>query len=99
MQEQRKYRRVPLNIEVTCIGPNDVSFKGVAQDISLGGMFLSAGQTPEFGTQLVIRVTLPGQTQEFALPCIVRWVKDAGFGVQFGLLGARVTHAITKLAL
>lgn len=103
MEEQRKHRRVPLNIEVTCIGPNDTSFKTVARDISLGGMFLSADgmepdQVPAFGTQLVIRVLLPGQSNEFALPSTVRWAGGGGFGVQFGLLGARATHTITKLA-
>lgn len=98
MQEQRKHRRVPLNIEVLCIGANDTSFRALAQDISLGGMFLSAADRPVFGTQLVIRVLLPGQAQEFALPCTVRWTRGDGFGVQFGLLGARATHVITKLA-
>lgn len=98
MQEQRQHRRVPLNVEVTCIGANDVSFKATAEDISVGGMFLAAEETPRFGTQLVIRVVLPGQSQEVALPCTVRWAKPGGFGVQFGLLGARATHIITKLA-
>jgi type IV pilus assembly protein PilZ len=101
MEEQRKYRRVPLNVEVTCIGPNDLSFKVMARDISLGGMFLSLptdGALLPFGTQLVVRVVLPGHPQELALPCTVRWARDDGFGVQFGLLGARATHVITKLA-
>jgi hypothetical protein len=101
MEEQRKYRRVPLNIEVTCIGPNDVSFKVQARDISLGGMFLAAppeGHSLPFGTQLVVRATLPGHPQELALPCVVRWARGDGFGVAFGLLGARATHVITKLA-
>jgi type IV pilus assembly protein PilZ len=101
MQEQRKHRRVPLNVEVTCIGPNDLSFKVMARDISLGGMFLSLPDQASvlaFGTQLVVRVTLPGHPQELALPCTVRWSRPDGFGVQFGLLGARATHVITKLA-
>lgn len=101
MQEQRKHRRVPLNVEVTCIGPNDLAFKVMARDISLGGMFLSLpaeGSGFPFGTQLVVRVTLPGHPQELALPCVVRWSRADGFGVQFGLLGARATHVITKLA-
>ena len=31
------------------------------------------------------------------LPGVVRWLKPGGFGVQFGLLGARDTHAISEL--
>jgi type IV pilus assembly protein PilZ len=101
VEEQRQHRRVPLNVEVTCIAPNDVSFKVVARDISLGGMFLDTPETGEnvpFGTQLVVRAVLPGHPQELALPCTVRWSRADGFGVQFGLLGARATHVITKLA-
>lgn len=101
MEEQRQHRRVPLNIEVTCIAPNDVSFKALARDISLGGMFLEASVSAEslpFGTQLVVRAVLPGHPQELALPCTVRWARADGFGVQFGLMGARATHVITKLA-
>jgi type IV pilus assembly protein PilZ len=32
-----------------------------------------------------------------ALPGIVRWVKPGSMGVQFGLLGARETYAITEM--
>ena len=32
-----------------------------------------------------------------ALPGIVRWVKPGSMGIQFGLLGARETYAITEL--
>jgi hypothetical protein len=31
------------------------------------------------------------------LPGIVRWTKQDGMGVQFRLLGARETHAITEI--
>jgi type IV pilus assembly protein PilZ len=57
-------------------------------------------QTPEplaFSAELVVYVTLPRQRTQFSLPAVVRWVGDAGMGVQFGLIGARETHAITEL--
>jgi hypothetical protein len=38
-----------------------------------------------------------GAEEEFALPGVVRWVRDRGMGVQFGLLGVQETHAITEL--
>ncbi len=31
------------------------------------------------------------------LPGVVRWVRDGGMGVQFGLLGALETHVITEI--
>ena len=31
------------------------------------------------------------------IPGVVRWTRPDGMGVQFGLLGARETHAITEL--
>jgi hypothetical protein len=31
------------------------------------------------------------------LPAVVRWNKPGGFGVQFGLLGAKETHSLAQL--
>jgi hypothetical protein len=39
----------------------------------------------------------PGTKAELRLPAIVRWATPDGFGVQFGSLGARETHAISEL--
>ena len=50
-----------------------------------------------FSTNLVVHVTLPRQRSAFAFPAVVRWVGATGMGVQFGLIGARETHAITEL--
>jgi type IV pilus assembly protein PilZ len=38
-----------------------------------------------------------GTKGDLRLPAIVRWTKPDGFGVQFGSLGARETHAISQL--
>jgi type IV pilus assembly protein PilZ len=38
-----------------------------------------------------------GTKADLRLPGIVRWAKPDGFGVQFGSLGARETHAISEL--
>jgi hypothetical protein len=40
---------------------------------------------------------LPGDTQDVELPGVVRWSNEGGFGVQFGLLGARETHSIARI--
>jgi hypothetical protein len=42
-------------------------------------------------------VALPGEATPLRLSGTVRWSHGDGFGVQFGLLGARETFAITQL--
>ncbi|HEX2730921.1 MAG TPA: PilZ domain-containing protein [Polyangiaceae bacterium] len=97
MDDKRQHRRVPLVVEVTCIPQGGEPFTATSKDISLGGMFVSAGSSPPFGTAITLRLTFPGHKAPFDLPGTVRWNLPEGFGVQFGLLGARETHAITKL--
>jgi type IV pilus assembly protein PilZ len=60
-------------------------------------MFIETQRPSAFSEDLVVHVTLPGQRSPFAFPAVVRWVGDGGMGVQFGLIGARETHAITEL--
>jgi type IV pilus assembly protein PilZ len=38
-----------------------------------------------------------GLAANTALPAIVRWVTAKEMGIQFGLLGARETYALTEL--
>ena len=71
---------------------------GRGKDISVGGMYVETEQPLAFGAELVVQVTLPGQKAAFSIPAVVRWVRAGeGMGVQFGLIGARETHAITEL--
>jgi uncharacterized protein (TIGR02266 family) len=97
--ELRRYHRAPLDcpLEFVPKGGND-RVKARAKDISLGGMFVQTEKPLAFGLELVVHITLPGQKAPFALPAVVRWSRAGeGMGVQFGLLGARETHAITEL--
>jgi type IV pilus assembly protein PilZ len=97
--ELRRYHRAPLDCPVEFVpkgGQEPV--KGRAKDISVGGMFVETEVPLAFGLELVVHLTLPGQKSPFALPAVVRWSRAGeGMGVQFGLLGARETHAITEL--
>ena len=97
MQEKRAHRRTPLRIELTCSLPSGATFTGNSRDISLGGMFIETTERPTFGTTLEVKGVLPGTVGEVRLPGIVRWTGPDGIGVQFGLLGARETHAIAKV--
>ncbi len=98
MNELRRYQRAAIDVpvEFAAKGSSDRS-AGRATDISVGGMFIQTEQPLPFSAEIVIHVTLPRQRAPFALPAVVRWSGPHGMGVQFGLLGARETHAITEL--
>lgn len=95
--EKRSHPRVVLGSPVKCQRKGGGDFAGTAKDISVGGMFVETDELVVFGEELSIALRLPAAKQEVILPCIVRWLAPGGFGVQFGLLGARDTHAITQL--
>jgi Tfp pilus assembly protein PilZ len=97
--EQRRYARAPVN------SPASFSIKGkpekrdgLCKDISIGGMFVETDAPAAFGADVVIHVALPGARDALALPGVVRWIRDGGMGVQFGLLGAVETHIITEIS-
>jgi type IV pilus assembly protein PilZ len=73
------------------------SINGRAKDISVGGMFIESETKVSFGTEVTIVLRLPNTKANSRLPAVIRWLNPGGFGVQFGLLGARETHAISEL--
>ncbi len=97
MQEKRVHARVSVDISVTCELPDRPAISGVAKDLSLGGMFIECGDALPFGTKLTIVGRIPGMPADSRLPAVVRWSKPGGIGVQFAPMGARETHAITRL--
>ena len=106
MIELRRYQRAPLDVPVeflprdpALVEPREQRQTGRSKDISVGGMFVITPNPLPFGTELVVYIRLPGHRNEFALPGVVRWSRAGdGMGVQFGLMGARETHAITELS-
>lgn len=77
---------------------SEATFLGTGTDLSLGGIYIETDHPLPFGTQLVVRISFPSQSDPLEVPATVRWTCTEGMGVQFGLLGARVTHAITEIA-
>lgn len=98
MQEKRSHPRVPVEMTASCEVAGRAPIAGVGRDISLGGMFIESNEpAPPFATQIIIVGRIPGTDADARLPAVVRWNKPGGFGVQFGLLGAKETHAIARL--
>lgn len=95
MVEKRSHPRVHVEIRVSCERQAGPPIDGIARDVSMGGMFIESTESVPFGTELSIAANLVGI--DLKLPGTVRWAKPGGFGVQFGLLGARETHTIAKL--
>lgn len=98
MVEQRRSHRSPLDatVNVTRKG-SDEAASGEAKDVSVGGMFVETMTPFPFNTEVIVHVRLPGYKDELAMPATVRWTRDDGMGLQFGLLGARETHALTEI--
>jgi type IV pilus assembly protein PilZ len=71
--------------------------EATSRNIGLGGMFIETMEPASFGEPLTIYLPLPGFPSAVAIPSVVRWTSGDGMGVQFGLMGARVTYALTKL--
>lgn len=99
MIDLRRNPRVPLQKAVEFSSDSDevpVRMDGMARDISLGGMFVETEAPCAQDERITIHLTLPESRHELSLPAIVRWTSKDGMGVQFGSLGARDTHEITR---
>ena len=97
MQEKRVHPRVAIEAQVVCELSDGTTLVGTARDLSVGGMYVECSEKVPFGTRLTVVGRLPRTKFDARLPATVRWCKPGGFGVQFGLLGARETHAIVQL--
>lgn len=96
--EKRQHPRTPYQLSVRCLldgSSNEI--QGTTKDIGLGGMFVASDSALAFDTKITVVLALPGIEGETRIPATVRWSTSEGFGVQFGLLGARETHALTDL--
>ena len=94
----RRHPRVAVAFAVSCERRDAPPVPGTTRDIGIGGAFVEASEPLPFGTELVIVVRLADRGPLLRLPAIVRWTRPGGFGIQFGLLGARETHALVELS-
>ncbi len=98
MREKRQHQRAELVTTVHVGTKQDLVWQTESRDISLGGMFLDGTSPAPIGTEVDLRFEMPG-LGEVSLPGYIRWNTREGFGIQFGLIGARVTHAIGAMIL
>lgn len=99
MVELRRHQRVPFDgpVEFVAKGSSE-RVAGRSKDVSLGGMYIQTSSALPFGVEIVVHISLPGQKMPLAMPAVVRWSRPGvGMGLQFRLIGARETHAITEL--
>lgn len=76
------------------LGAHSVSnfYKGLSGNdvIEHGGIFVGTYKVPKLGTQVNLRVLLPGD-YEFQAAGVVQWVREAGDGTDPGF-GAKLTQ-------
>jgi type IV pilus assembly protein PilZ len=97
VQEQRRHFRKSVDFAVEFGVAAGARQPGVCRDFSLGGMHVQTTQPAPFGANVTVYVQLKGTQSVSALPGIVRWIKEDEMGIQFGLLGARETYALTEM--
>ena len=97
MSEKRKHSR-SLHRAVIAFqvggGPRQ---DGMCNDVGIGGMFIETLYPAPFGEQVTVFMKLPELKEEAAIKGVVRWTEPDGMGVQFSVMGARETYALTKL--
>jgi hypothetical protein len=95
--ESRRYARRQIDQPVEFALAGGERQPGVCRNISLGGLHVDAGEPAPFGASVTIFIDLPGLEETATLPGVVRWTQSGAMGVQLGLFGAQVTHAIIRL--
>ena len=98
MPENRKHPRKEVHPPIAYkIDDSSPRLEAVCHDVSLGGMFIETSSPAAFGSVITVYLTLPGLKSETAVQATVRWTKPTGMGVQFGVMGARETFALTQM--
>lgn len=101
MIEKRQYARTPIDLPVVfAVKDANQWANGIGKNVSVGGISIETETPAPFGAAVVVRIRLRTPSdgeRDFDLPGTVRWTRVNSMGVQFGLIGAVETHAITEL--
>jgi type IV pilus assembly protein PilZ len=95
--EKRRHPRKPVELAATLSleGTEEV-IGGKIRDLSIGGTFFLCSESIPFATRVTMWIVFP-KHGSLAIPAVVRWGGQEGVGLQFGLMGARETHAIVEI--
>ena len=94
--EARRDERAPLEL-VMHFYLDGVRHLGTATNLSVGGIFVQTETPAPFGATIMVELDLPGMREPACITSFVRWTNAEGMGLQFDLMGARETHALTEL--
>lgn len=94
--ERRRIARIPTSLAVLVESETGETV-GMATDLGIGGVFVSAADSPAYGTVVHVHIAPPDVPSEVRLQGVVRWITELGFGIQFDALGARETHTLSVL--
>jgi hypothetical protein len=93
---QRANERTSVELPVSVLYSDGTVIRGVAKNLSIGGAYVEVDAPAPFGASVVLLISLPGLAERAQIEAVVRWNTPYGMGVQFGLMGARATHALTE---
>jgi type IV pilus assembly protein PilZ len=97
IREKRQHVRALIEKPCSVESAGTPTLSATLRDLSVGGAFIATNQALAFGSEVTLVFALDGQATPLRLPGVVRWAQADGFGMQFALLGARETFAITQL--
>lgn len=97
MTEKRQFERAPFDDTVSMQYGAD-TFDARVRDLSVGGAYVLSDRRLPFGATVTITLRLPALVERrkppITIEAVVRWVRDDGFGIQFGPTGALATYAL-----
>lgn len=97
MTEKRQFERAPFDDTVSVLHGSD-RFDARVRDLSVGGAYVVSDRKLPFNATVTVTLKLPALVERGKPPAelegVVRWVRDDGFGVQFGPTGALATFAL-----
>ncbi|WP_437709004.1 PilZ domain-containing protein [Sorangium sp. So ce448] len=97
MRDHRKHPRKQIELSIAFRIGDGPRVDAICRDLSLGGMFIETSSSAPFGATVEVLLSLQGLKQVAVIPSVVRWTTPEGMGVQFGMMGARETYALTQL--
>jgi hypothetical protein len=95
--DNRQYPRKSVELRIAFQIGDGPREDARCRDLSLGGAFLETAKKLPYETKLKVFIQFPGQKSETEIESTVRWSTADGMGVQFGVMGARETTALTEL--